>query len=223
MGMTSGSPRPMLHLSRMSASTFDTSLHDSTLTRFWRWSLRPASLTSHLNTCPDAGCQDLYIIRRCSSGGGDGTAFIACDQSGSLCVLKKTNISGFAESQSALNTEAATLRRVWPQELASRVSVAVWNGIPFLSMPHLRIISVADSVSLCIDVAAAVRAHIEELVEKGCVHSDLSWSHVACFLRNGQPCIVFIDWTRVEFIDRRIDFAAARDKARCLMLKALKL
>lgn len=184
----------------------------------WRWSKKPESIIQYVATTPRLDCTELFVVERCSHGGGDGIAFVMCDQDGAMCVLKRSNLAGIRDATASLQREVDMLLRAWPRRLSERVHVANWNSAPFLCMPLLRTVSQKDSMELGIDVEAAVRAHIDELASRGICHDDLHWGHVACYMKNEQPRarIVFIDWAR-----SRIDME--EHVARSTMLSALEL
>ncbi len=208
----------MLRFERTSDSQSQSTSESAPAQNMWRWSKKPESIIKYVATTPRLDCKELFVVERCSHGGGDGIAFVMCDQDGAMCVLKKSNLAGMHDATASLQREVDMLFRAWPRRLSERVYVANWNSTPFVCMPLLRTISLKDSMELGIDVEAEVRAHIDELAIRGLCHDDLHWGHVACYMKNEQPHarIVFIDWARSR---AEVEVQVARST----MLSALEL
>ena len=206
----------MLHFKRTPHSELESKSDGVYIPKLWRWAKKPDSFSTYVPTTPSLDCDELFVVHRCLSTGRDGIAFIMCDRDGAMCVMKKSNHEDRSDATAALKSEADMLQRAWPDKVARRVYVAIWNSTPFLCMPLLRIISRDDSMELKINVEVAVRAYIDKLASRGLCHDDLHWRHVACYAAKHGMRVVFIDWAQ-----SRIDVEAS--EARVVMLRALDL
>jgi hypothetical protein len=140
------------------------------------------------NNMPDEKTTNFTLLQKLG-GGGDGTAWLATNSTGKVCVIKFYH--SITDNQA--DNEAKLWKMLWDKPARAQPL----RNQQALIMPFVRVAS-DDDLSQP-NVIAAVRQAVNTMAMAGLCHDDLSWRHVGLFDDvDGKLHALLLDLARVR-------------------------
>src|SRR3989338_1706546 len=137
-----------------------------------QWKTLPSGLNKlYFTRFVDSTVQRIYLLRDVGEG-AEGRCFVACDESGSVCVAKMM----YVEEKSGIIRDDAFLDVMKNWERIFDVHCVKFT-IAILLMPFFFTVDWKDENNI-IKYKEPVKAALSKIANAGLVHNDLKWCHV---------------------------------------------